>query len=237
MTTHNAMPDLRGVRILIFDLDGTLIDSSRDLAAAVNVARANLGLAPHPLERVMTYIGHGARELVRKSIADDIPAPTNEFLDEVVGYFRGYYMEHVLDHTATYPGVRETLAQLKPDPAKSNAYTLAVLTNKPFRFTQPILDGLGLAKYFKYVFGEESLAAKKPDPIGVNLILRELSANPREAVMIGDSDTDVQTARNAGCWACGVSYGLSTQTFATSPPDLMLDNLQELIPLLGASAP
>jgi phosphoglycolate phosphatase len=225
---NTAPPKLVDVRVLIFDLDGTLIDSSQDLANAVNVARARLSLAPHPLERVMTYIGHGARELVRKSIADDIPTPTVEFLDEVVGYFRGYYAEHLLDHTVTYPGVRETLAQLKPDPGAADGYTLAVLTNKPFRFTKPILDGLNLTPYFRFIFGEESLETKKPDPAGVNLILRETGAGPREAVMVGDSDTDVLTARNAGCWSCGVTYGLSTATLAATPPDFYVDSLLEL---------
>ena len=220
--------------MLIFDLDGTLINSAEDLAAAVNVARARIGLAPHTIERVMTYIGHGARELLRRSIAEDYPSPTDEFLDEVLGLFRAYYAEHLVVKTRLYAGVLETLERLNPGAAGGNGYTLAVLTNKPHRFAVPALEKLGILPYFQFVFGEESLARKKPDPIGVHHILAEVGANSREAVMIGDSDTDVLTARNAACWACGVSYGLSTETFARTPPDLVVDDLREILPLLDS---
>jgi phosphoglycolate phosphatase len=221
------------VRILIFDLDGTLVDSSRDLADAVNAARACIGLPPHALDRVISYIGHGARELVRKSIQDSHPAPPPELLEEVLGYFREHYAQHLLDQTRPYPGVRETLEQLAASPAR---FTLAVLTNKPLRFTQPILEGLDLARFFPYVWGEDSLGAKKPDPIGIHTLARETGAAPHNAVMVGDSDTDVLTARNAGAWACGVTYGLGSHLLELQPPDILIDALPELLQCIDSSA-
>lgn len=105
---------------------------------------------------------------------------------------------------------------------------MAVLTNKPVVFSKAILEGLGLARYFRFVYGGNSFASKKPDPEGVETLLRDFASSPREAMMIGDSDVDVRTARNAGIWACGVSYGLGMQGMRAHPPDLMLDSLMEL---------
>jgi phosphoglycolate phosphatase len=224
---------LCGIRVLIFDLDGTLVDSSRDLANAVNAVRVRLNLPPHPLARVISYIGHGARELVRKSIADVYPSPDGDFLDAALAEFRAYYAEHLLDTTQPYPTVRETLMRLCPEPATGNGYALAVLTNKPLRFTLPILEGLDLARYFRFIFGEESLPARKPDPVGVHRILSEVGAKPREAVIIGDSDTDVLTARNAGIWSCGVTYGLSAASLAAHPPDIFLEKFSDLLLVLN----
>lgn len=232
---NTAREALRGVRLVVFDLDGTLVDSSRDLAAAVNFARARLGLGPHSLERVMGYIGHGARELVRRSIgeisADGAPdgkaaALPDELLDPALDYFREYYAGHLLDQTRPYPGVREALEQLA---SRSDArLTLAVLTNKPYRFTRLILDGLSLTRHFRFIAGEDTFPTKKPDPAGLLTFVREAGTQAHEALMVGDSDTDVQTARNAGARACGVSYGLSSHLLRECPPDVMVDDLREL---------
>jgi len=127
----------------------------------------------------------------------------------------------MLDNTVTYPGVREGLALLQHHP-------MAVLTNKPVRFSKGILDGLGIAGYFRFVYGGNSFQTKKPDPEGVNVLLRDLAVAPLEAMMIGDSAVDVRTARNAGTWACGVSYGLGAEELRAHPPDLMLDSLADL---------
>ena len=127
----------------------------------------------------------------------------------------------MLDNTVAYPGVREALELLKDR-------DLAVLTNKPVRFSEAIVAGLGLSKYFRYIYGGNSFATKKPDPEGVNRLLRDLGATPREAIMVGDSEVDVRTARNSGTWACGVTYGLGLEGMRVHPPDLMLDSLAEL---------
>ncbi len=216
-----------GIRVLVFDLDGTLIDSSQDLAGAVNVARASTGLGPLSHAQIMTFIGNGARELVRRGISFESGESTEARVDRALGCFREHYALHLLDKTLPYPDVRETLDMLSRK-ISGPPRTLAVLSNKPLRFAKPILDGLGLASYFRYIYGEESFPAKKPDPVGMLAILRDTGAAPGEAMLIGDSDIDVRTARNAGVWACGVSYGLSSEQLAACPPDVLLDSLKEL---------
>ncbi len=142
-------------------------------------------------------------------------------MDRGLAYFLSYYRAHMLDNTVAYPGVREALALLEQRP-------MAVLTNKPVNFSRAILDGLGLSRYFRYVYGGNSFEKKKPDPMGVEVLLRDLNSSAHEAMMVGDSDVDVQTARNAGIWACGVTYGLGADGLRANPPDLMLDTLTEL---------
>jgi phosphoglycolate phosphatase len=207
-----------GVRILIFDLDGTLIDSKADLALSVNAMLEYMGRATLPHDTIYSFVGNGAPLLVRRALGEGI---TNAEADKGLAYFLAYYKEHMLDNTVPYAGVREGLALLEKHP-------MAVLTNKPVRFSGWILEGLGLLHYFRYVYGGNSFEKKKPHPMGVEILLRDFEAKPREAMMIGDSDVDVRTARNAGIWACGVSYGLGTEGLRAHPPDVMVDSLEEL---------
>jgi phosphoglycolate phosphatase len=220
---NQASTRFAGVRVLIFDLDGTLIDSKLDLAHAVNATLEYKQRAPLPHETVYGYVGNGALTLVRLALGAET---TDAEADEALAFFLAYYREHMLDNTVPYPGVREALASLENHP-------MAVLTNKPVVFSKAILDGLGLSRHFRFVYGGNSFATKKPDPAGVEILLRDFTAAPREAMMIGDSDVDVRTARNAGIWACGVSYGLGSEGMRAHPPDLMLDSLAELPPYLS----
>jgi phosphoglycolate phosphatase len=206
------------VRVLIFDLDGTLIDSKADLALSVNAMLEHMGRAALPHGTIYGYVGNGAPLLVRRALGDGVTAAEAE---KGLAYFLAYYKEHMLDNTVPYPGVREGLALLEKHP-------MAVLTNKPVRFSGWILEGLGLARYFRYVYGGNSFEKKKPDPTGVEILLRDFGASRRETMMVGDSDVDVRTARNAGIWACGVSYGLGTEGLRAHPPDVMVDSLEEL---------
>ena len=207
-----------GVRLLIFDLDGTLIDSKLDLALSVNAALEHLGRAPLAHPTIYSYVGGGAPMLVRRALGESV---SDEEVEAGLAYFLSYYRAHMLDHTVPYAGVREGLELLSP-------YSMAVLTNKPVRFSKAILGGLGLGRHFRYVYGGNSFQTKKPDPEGVNVLLRDLEVIPREAMMVGDSDVDVRTARNAGTWACGVTYGLGFDGMREHPPDVMLDSLVEL---------
>jgi phosphoglycolate phosphatase len=216
MPAHNH--SFASVRVLIFDLDGTLIDSKLDLANAINAMLEHKGRAPLPQETIYRFVGNGAPVLVRRSLGDGV---TDAEADDGLAFFLSYYRAHMLDNTVTYPGVREGLKLLENLP-------MAVLTNKPVRFSQAILDGLGLSPYFRFVYGGNSFERKKPDPMGVEVLLRDLGASPAEAMLVGDSSVDVLTARNAGIWACGVSYGLGTDGLRAHPPDIMLDSLTEL---------
>jgi phosphoglycolate phosphatase len=207
-----------GVRALVFDLDGTLIDSKLDLALSIDATLKHMGRASLPHELIYSYVGNGAAVLVRRALGDTV---SDAEAEEGHRFFLAYYREHMLDNTVTYPGVREALEVLGDHP-------MAVLTNKPVRFSERILEGLGIASYFRYVYGGNSFETKKPDPEGMNIILRDLAVAPREAMLVGDSDVDVRTARNAGTWACGVSYGLGLESMGAHPPDIMLDNLAEL---------
>jgi phosphoglycolate phosphatase len=215
-----------GVRVLIFDLDGTLIDSKLDLANSINAMLAHMSRAPLAHETIYSLVGNGAPVLVRRALGE---GATDAEANEGLGFFLSYYRSHMLDNTVTYPGVREGLKLLE-------GYPLAVLTNKPVRFSRAILDGLGLSPYFRFVYGGNSFEKKKPDPMGVETLLRVLKATPEEAMMVGDSEVDVRTARNAGIWACGVSYGLGSEGLGIHPPDIMLDSLVELPAYLSGGA-
>lgn len=216
---------LAGVRALIFDLDGTLIDSKLDLALSVNAARSHMGLPPLEHEEIFGYVGQGAPMLIRQSLGSHA---TDEKVELALKYFLDYYRDHMLDNTVTYPGVREGLEELALRSPNGAPLQMAVLTNKPVRFSQRILEGLELAGYFQYVYGGNSFERKKPDPIGVEVLLRDFGRTPAEALMVGDSEIDIQTARNAGIWACGVTYGLGSHRLTEYPPDLLLDTLADL---------
>jgi phosphoglycolate phosphatase len=206
--------------LVIFDLDGTLIDSSRDLANAVNATRAHLGLAPIENETVYSYVGNGAPVLIRKALG---PEYADEEVQSALEYFLAYYREHMLDNTVLYPGVREVL-----DEFRRAGLTMAVLTNKPVRFSQGIVDGLGLGAHFRRVYGGNSFEQKKPHPVGIETLMSEVGATRQETVMVGDSSVDVQTARNARVTACGVTWGFQPDTFAAWPPDFLVNTAGEL---------
>jgi phosphoglycolate phosphatase len=206
--------------LLVFDLDGTLVDSQRDLADAVNATRAWMGLDPLPSVTVAQYVGNGAPVLVQRALPD----AGKEDWSRGLKYFLEYYRDHMLDSTVLYPGVREALDQLHAE-----RIPLAVLTNKPIRFTLQMLEGLGIDLHFFRVYGGNSFPEKKPDPAGLNALVAESGADRARTIMVGDSSVDVDTARNAGVQACGVRWGFQPETFVSSPPDFLIDDLRELI--------
>src|SRR5438876_8866810 len=192
-----TVPNFSAVHALIFDLDGTLIDSKRDLILSVNAMLREMGREELHEDTISGYIGYGAPQLMGRALGN---GTTEEEREQALKFFLAHYEEHKLDSTCAYPGVPEALDQLA-------GFSLAVLTNKPVRVSIRILGGLGLAKYFRAVYGGNSFETKKPDPLGAQAILREFGAAPAEAILIGDSDVDVQTARNAGIFAGAVNYG------------------------------
>jgi phosphoglycolate phosphatase len=215
-------PNFSSVRALIFDLDGTLIDSKLDLIRSVNAMLQEMGREQLHEDTISGYIGHGAPQLVAQALGNN---STQHERERAVKFFLAYYEDHKMDSTCAYSGVPEALEELA-------AFPMAILTNKPVRISVRILEELGLAKYFRAVYGGNSFETKKPDPFGAQTILREFGAAPAEAILIGDSEVDVQTARNAGMLAAAVNYGFGTHDRATHPADIYLDRLTDLLPLV-----
>jgi phosphoglycolate phosphatase len=215
---------LRGrIRALIFDLDGTLIDSKQDLVLAVNATLRAIGREELPADLVASYVGSGAPVLIGRALGG---SPDSEELQRALRYFLSHYEQHQLDNTRAYPGVREALVQLNGTP-------MAVLTNKPANISVRILEGLGLAQFFQVIYGGNSFATKKPDPLGANTVLSDLQAAASEAAMVGDSEVDVQTARNAGMISAIVNFGFGIHDRGKYPADVYLDRMEELLPLVA----
>jgi phosphoglycolate phosphatase len=210
----------RRMDLVIFDLDGTLIDSKRDLACAVNAARAHRGMEPLDNETVFSYVGEGAPVLIRRALG---PGTTDDQAQDALAFFLEFYNNHMIDHTVLYPGVAETLDRLSAAGVK-----MAVLTNKPVRMSRAIVDALGVSQYFECVYGGNSFEQKKPHPMGIAALLAECATDPGRAIMVGDSAVDIRTARNANVMSCGVTYGFQPETLAAEPPDLLFDRIEQL---------
>ena len=221
------------LRLLVFDLDGTLIDSAQDLCNSVNAALEQFGLNPLPDPAIAGFVGNGAPMLMRRSLAlasnAALDAVDPDLFDKAYQFFLQYYREHKLDFTYAYDGVLEALKALhelhEGPPGLTRA--MAVLTNKPVRPARGICEGLGLAGYFLHIFGGDSFTAKKPDPTGLLALMDEVGAKPQETVMIGDSKVDVQTARNAGAWSIGCAFGFGPQNLMEVPPDILVDRASD----------
>lgn len=210
-----------GVRAFVFDLDGTLIDSKMDLVHSVNAMLRETGRAELPTELIASYVGHGAPQLIASVLGPD---GIEEQRREALAIFLEQYDQHKLDFTRAYPGVAEGLQSLVGCP-------LSVLTNKPAKMSVEILEGLGLAQHFRAVYGGDSFEKKKPDPGGALDLLEELGVPAAESAMVGDSDVDIQTARNAGMLAVGVTYGFGQHDRKKQPADFYVDHLIELLAL------
>ena len=246
--------DPHSIRLLIFDLDGTLIDSRVDLVQSVNAMLRHFELPELPGDVIASYVGDGAPVLVRRALsnvhtkkaarqvdattqtatiapAQNVPTPEpvdEQFFNSALEYFLGYYRLHKLDHTTVYEGIPEVLTGLA-EASDGVQRLMAVLTNKPVRPSQDIVQGLGLADFFVHVYGGNSFPTKKPDPLGARTLLEETGVKASEALMIGDSAVDVLTGRNASLWTCGVTYGFAPHTLQEEGlPDVLVDAPREL---------
>lgn len=217
------------VTLLIFDLDGTLVDSRLDLIQSVNAMLQHFHRPELPGDVIAGYVGDGAPMLVRRALGD----PDDErFLQEALEYFLAYYRVHKLDNTHAYDGVKEALEAIRNGKSGSER-RMAVLSNKPVIPSRAIVDALGLGEFFIRVYGGNSFHTKKPDPLGVHTLLEETGTRSDEAVIIGDSSIDVITGRNADLWTCGVTYGFAPRTLDDAPPDVVVDTPRELVEVFG----
>jgi phosphoglycolate phosphatase len=208
---------------LVYDLDGTLIDSRIDIAHAVNAALADAGRAAKPIELIATYIGDGVETMLARSFED----PPPEVLARALTAYRAHYRRHCLDHTRLYPGVRATLEHFREKGQ-------AVVSNKPEDFTRLILSGLGLDPLLPVIVGGDSTAALKPDPTPVLAALAGLGVPGERAVMVGDGLTDLDAGRRAGLRTCAVTYGLGDPaTLAAARPDHLIASFSELATLFA----
>lgn len=243
--------DPHRVRLLVFDLDGTLIDSRLDLIHSVNAMLRHIGRPELDGDVIASYVGDGAPVLVRRALGD---TDDEVLLRRALEYFLGYYRLHKLDHTTVYEGIPEVLAGLAAGSCRADTpfdspsqgsgslragsvrqrlqRQMAVLTNKPVNASRDILRVLGLGDLFVSVYGGNSFSTKKPDPLGARTILQETGVAADEALIIGDSSVDVLTGRNAGLWTCGVTYGFAPQSLEEVAPDVVVETPRELGKLL-----
>lgn len=235
--------------LLVFDLDGTLIDSSLDLCHSVNAALAHVGKQPLPEHAIERFIGDGAAMLMRRALsANDPVAGTahhdvspERLFDEAFPFFLHHYREHKLDNTYVYPGVLNSLRQIRD---RHPELPMAVLTNKPVNPSRDICAALGLSEFFFANYGGNSFATKKPDPEGLLSVMLEARAlrtdevdvdqlPPKGVVMIGDSGVDVLTAQACGARALGCRYGLAPEAMAAAGPDWIVESAWEWPRILG----
>jgi phosphoglycolate phosphatase len=217
------------LRLLIFDLDGTLVDSRQDLIESVNAMLQRFHKPELPGDAIASYVGDGAPMLVRRALGDP---DEEQFVQEALEYFLSYYRVHKLDNTHLYPGVKEALEAIR-DWDGSEQRRMAVLSNKPVNPSRAIVEALGLGDFFVRVYGGNSFHTKKPDPLGVHTLLEETGTRSDEAVIIGDSSIDVITGRNAELWTCGVTYGFSPHTLEDAPPDVLVDSPSDFVQLFN----
>lgn len=217
--------DPHSIKLVIFDLDGTLIDSRLDLVHSVNAALRHINRPELPDDVIASYVGDGAPVLIQRALGGE--AVDEALIRKGLEFFLSYYREHKLDHTTVYPGIQEAIASIQ---ASGNGVPrkMAVLSNKPVNPSRAIVESLGLGPYFTQVYGGNSFASKKPDPEGALKLVGEAGVLPEYAAIVGDSHVDIRTGRNAGLWTVAVKYGFAPHTLEVEAPDIEVDTPQEL---------
>ncbi|HZQ95784.1 MAG TPA: HAD-IA family hydrolase [Candidatus Sulfotelmatobacter sp.] len=224
--------DPHSVKLVIFDLDGTLIDSRLDLVHSVNAALRHIGRPELPDHVIASYVGDGAPILIQRALGGEVIDDT--VVRQGLEFFLSYYREHKLDHTTVYEGINEALRAIQGS-GNGVPRKLAVLTNKPVIPSRAIVEALGLKPYFSQVYGGNSFETKKPDPEGALRLLAESGVRPEQGAIVGDSHTDIETGHNAGLWTVGVTYGFAPQTLMDARPDVMVDTPAEIAAVFAGS--
>lgn len=219
----------RQLKAILFDLDGTLIDSVPDLAAALDASLAQLNYPSAGLERTRSWVGNGARKLIQRALSFALEVPesavSNELIDRLQSVFFDHYGQKTCDHTVVYPGVMAALSAWHKQGVK-----MACVTNKPARFSRPILTHFAMDEFMPVLVGGDTLAVRKPDPAPLLLACEQLGVATENVVMVGDSVNDVQAARAAGMPVACVSYGYNHGApIASASPDLLVDAFSMLL--------
>jgi phosphoglycolate phosphatase len=220
--------DSHSIKLVIFDLDGTLIDSRLDLVHSVNAAIRHIGKPELPEHLIASYVGDGAPALIQRALGGE--TVDEALIRKGLEFFLTYYRDHKLDHTTVYEGIESALSEIR-DSGNGVPRNMAVLTNKPVNPSRAIVEALGLKPYFFQVYGGNSFETKKPDPEGALKLLFESGVRAEQAAIVGDSHTDIETGHNAGLWTVGVSYGFAPQTLTDAHPDVLVDHPHELAEL------
>ena len=214
------------VELMLFDLDGTLIDSRADLARSINLMLAELDRPTLDEDTVAGFVGDGVRVLTFRSLTATDPnlRPPDEFLHaDGIALMHKHYSEQMFVSTRLYPDIARTLAHFSSKPK-------AVVTSKEVRFTEMILERFEIAQYFSCIVGGDTVAERKPDPAPVTEAIRQLGGSPEHAVMIGDSENDVNAGRRAGTRTCAVAYGFRTSDqLRKTAPDVLIERFEELL--------
>ncbi len=214
------MKNLKNVKLVIFDLDGTLVNSSKDITNALNHAIKPHGFNPLTEEDTIKMVGDGLTRLVEKLLG-----PDNQHIKEtVLNSFISYYTEHLSDFSKPYPMVKETLAKL-------DKYKKAVISNKREFLSKKLLHDLDLLRFFDTVLGSDSASEKKPSPEPIKKVLSSLKVIPEDAVIVGDSDNDILAGKKAGIKTIGVTYGYRTAEMLKDA-DFLINKMDDLIPLI-----
>ena len=225
---------MKELKLIAFDLDGTLLDSVPDLAVAADQAVQTLGFTAVSEEQVRDYVGNGADILIGRALSQSLiinPDLSPELLAKGRVLFDDFYEQsgHKLSHL--YPAVKETLAELQ-----QAGFTLALVTNKPSKFVPDVLEQHDIAKYFSDVLGGDAFSERKPNPVALNWLMEKHGCAPSEMLMVGDSKNDILAAKNAGCHSFGLTYGYNHgEPISASDPDYVADNIAELLEVVTVS--
>lgn len=210
---------------LIFDLDGTLIDSREDLALSVNSLLKELGYDPLPIERISSYIGNGANKLAEHSLkaVGAIESMADSEFPKLYDRLLEYYGQNLANKTTVYPGVYQVLEKLSDHP-------MALVTNKPTQYTRPVLEAFNLDEFFTFIAGGDSYQQKKPDPYPLKMAMESMHILPEKCAMIGDGDTDIKAGQAAGVYTVAAAYGYRSHTVLKKlDPDYTIESFRDLI--------
>lgn len=217
---------MTAVDLIIFDLDGTLIDSRKDIAHCVNWTLRDMELPEINHDVIYSHVGHGVRDLMQGAIQEAHGEEAERVYDKALALFDHYYSRHLLDHTRLFGGMDEVLVAFREK-------SMAVITNKPQKYTDPIMAGLAINGYFGAILGREAAQESKPHPAPIFKVMEQMPANKERTVVIGDTEVDIEAGKRAGVLTCGVLFGFGKpEEVRQAKPDFIVEDTRELLQIL-----